>query len=228
MGKARGGKWRDSDFLRWELEPCFLSPAAELLDERLLPLKPSKGLKHLAAGKRSERRLQAKGYASQQPNATNPGLWDRHRRFPSPIVDDLLCSQELDDQLTSNLCPARRPGSSTGHTHFCQADWDPPAFMPTAWSKQSSWAEHDNHGKNNHNNDDLYCLSRLHLVATMHLFRQWESQNWTQGTSDHLPDGQIADFGTWLSPRSPNPTESPGTWRAACEAHSPKPCSCWI
>lgn len=61
MGKAGGGKWRDSDFLTWELNLCFLSPTIELLDERGLPLKLSKGLKHLTAGKRSECQLLSEG-----------------------------------------------------------------------------------------------------------------------------------------------------------------------
>lgn len=97
MGKAGGGKWRDSNFLRWELNPCFLSPTTELLDERGLPLKLSKGLKHHTAGKRSQVWLPHEGIYFSTTKYEESKSLRKAQMLCISISDLFLCSWGLYD-----------------------------------------------------------------------------------------------------------------------------------
>lgn len=141
MGKAEGGKWRDSNFLRWELKPCFL-------DEKGLPLKLWKGQKHLTAGKRSECWLPINGYTSVQPSTRNPSLWDRHKCFVFPICDVFLYSWGLHHHWYK-ICPLL--ACQTVHVTYISAKltgMHSITFIPATGNKQLFWAECNNKNNN--------------------------------------------------------------------------------
>jgi len=106
-------------FFRWELNPCFLSPTIELLDERGLPLKLSKGLTHLTAGKRSACLLLSEGKYFSTAQHQESKILRQAQMLPLSYLRWLYVYLGNRWSLISNLHPASTPGN-IDLMHFCQ------------------------------------------------------------------------------------------------------------